>query len=166
MARTSTSHTTDVKDGEPLNSDGGGVHHPISHNRHGRLAFWRHYGEMVVAMVIGMAVLGFPFRGILNASGYDWTRAVAQLTVIVCIVMTFNMAVSMVAWMRFRGHGWRASAEMTGAMYAATAVALCLFWTHLVSAGGTLALMHVLMLPAMLALMLYRRAEYAAHAVH
>jgi hypothetical protein len=166
MARASTSHTTEIKNGEPLHSDVGEVHHPTSQAHHERLAFWRHYAEMVVAMAIGMALFGVPFRAILRAGGYDWTRAVAQLTAVVCIVMTFNMAVAMVAWMRLRGHSWRASAEMTAAMYVATGLALCLFWIHLVSADGTLALMHALMLPAMLALMLYRRGQYSAHGSH
>jgi uncharacterized membrane protein HdeD (DUF308 family) len=123
--------------------------------------FWRHFVEMVVAMFVGMAVLRVPFRAVLGAFGYSWEEAVTRLPEIVCVVMTFNMAVAMVAWIRYRGHGWRASAEMTGAMYVATAVALGMFWLHLIAANPTLGLMHVLMLPAMLALMFYRRDEYA-----
>jgi hypothetical protein len=136
--------------------------HPSKQKSH----FWRHYVEMIVAMMIGMAVLGFPSRAILSSFGYTWPQAVARLTEVVCVVMTFNMAVAMVAWMRVRGHDWRASLEMTGAMYAATAVALCMFWLHLVSADPTIGVMHILMLPAMLALMLYRKEEYSSHSMH
>jgi hypothetical protein len=32
------------------------------------------------------------------------------------MVMTVSMTVPMVAWMRYRGHGWVRSGEMVGAM--------------------------------------------------
>lgn len=123
--------------------------------------FWRHFVQMILAMVVGMAVLGVPFRAILGALGYSWDEAVIRFTEIVCVVMTFNMAVGMVAWMRFRGHGWRASAEMTAAMYAATAITLAMFWLHIISVDPLIGVMHVLMVLAMLFAMLYRRDEYA-----
>lgn len=123
--------------------------------------FWRHFVQMILAMAVGMAVLGIPFRAILGALGYSWDEAVIRFPEIVCVVMTFNMAVGMVAWMRFRGHGWRASAEMTAAMYAATAITLAMFWLHIISSDPLIGVMHVLMVPAMLFAMLYRRDEYA-----
>lgn len=123
--------------------------------------FWKHFVQMIVAMLVGMAVLGMPFRAILGAFGYTWSEAVARIPEIVCVVMTLNMAVGMVAWMRLRGHGWRASAEMTAAMYAATAIALAMYWLHVISHEPLIGLMHVLMLPAMLFAMLYRHEEYA-----
>ncbi|HEX6579886.1 MAG TPA: hypothetical protein VF195_03340 [Actinomycetota bacterium] len=126
-----------------------------------RSHFWRHFVEMVIAMVVGMAVLGFPFRAILGQFGYTRDEAFDRFPEIVCLVMTFNMAVGMVAWMRFRGHPWRITAEMTLAMCVATAVALAMFWLHIIAADPMIALMHVLMLPAMLAVMLRRREEYA-----
>ena len=126
-----------------------------------RSHFWRHFVEMVIAMVVGMAVLGFPFRAILGSFGYTRDEAFARFPEIVCLVMTFNMAVGMVAWMRFRGHGWRTTAEMTLAMCAATALALGMFWLHIIPVDPTIALMHVLMIPAMLVAMLRRREEYA-----
>lgn len=127
----------------------------------GRSHFWRHFVQMLVAMIVGMAVLGVPFRAILGALGYTWSEAVARLPEVVCVVMTFNMAVGMAAWMRFRGHGWRASAEMTVAMYTATAITLAMYWLHVISSDPLIGVMHVLMVPAMLFAMLYRRAEYA-----
>jgi hypothetical protein len=141
--------------------------HPAGAKGHGGAkAFWLHYVQMVLAMLVGMAVLGIPFRAILKVQGYSWEDAVTQLTAIVCVVMTFNMAVAMVAWMRFRGHSWRASAEMTGSMCLATAVTLALFWASMISADMTIGMMHVLMLPAMLGAMLDRRLEYSRHATH
>lgn len=126
-----------------------------------RSHFWRHFVEMVIAMVVGMAVLGFPFRAILGSFGYTRDEAVERFPEMVCLMMTFNMAVGMVAWMRLRGHGWRMSAEMTLAMFAATTVTLGMFWLHIITADPMIALMHVLMLPAMLFAMLHRREEYA-----
>ena len=123
--------------------------------------FWRHFMQMIVAMLVGMAVLGIPFRAILSTLGYRWDEAVTRFPEVVCVVMTFNMAVGMVTWMRIRGHGWRASAEMTAAMYAATALALAMFWAHVISSQPLIGVMHVLMVPAMLFAMWYRRDEYA-----
>ena len=123
--------------------------------------FWRHFVQMVIAMVVGMAVLGFPFRAVLGSFGYTRNEALDRFPEIVCLVMTFNMAVGMVAWMRLRGHPWRMTVEMTLAMCVATMVALAMFWLHIIAADPMIALMHVLMLPAMLAVMLRRREEYA-----
>jgi uncharacterized membrane protein YhaH (DUF805 family) len=126
-----------------------------------RPRFWRHFVEMIVAMVVGMAVLGMPSRALLASLGYTFDEAVASFPAFVCLAMTFNMSVGMVAWMRHRGHGWRAMAEMTLAMYAATALALGMLWLHIISDDPLLGLMHALMVPAMLLAMLARRAEYA-----
>jgi hypothetical protein len=144
------------------------AHHEAADD-HGRRAdqgirksrFWRHFVEMIVAMVVGMAVLGVPCRAILASLGYTWDEAVARFPEMVCVVMTFNMSAGMVTWMRLRGHGWRASVEMTLAMYAATAITLGMFWLHTISEDSLIGLMHVLMVPAMLFTMLYRRHEYA-----
>jgi flagellar biosynthetic protein FliP len=116
---------------------------------------------MVAAMMVGMAVLGLPFRAILASFGYTRDEAFARFPEIVCLVMTLNMGVGMVVWMRFRGHGWRTTAEMILAMSAATAVALGMFWSHIVSEEPLIGVMHVLMLPAMLIAMLSRREEYS-----
>jgi flagellar biosynthetic protein FliP len=145
------------------------VHHQAAEDRTGVRAqsrvgkshFWRHFVQMSIAMVVGMVVLGMPFRAILGALGHTWGEAFASFPEIVCLVMTLNMGVGMVVWMRFRGHGWRTTAEMILAMSAAPAVALGMFWSHIVSEEPLIGLMHVLMLPAMLIAMLFRREEYS-----
>lgn len=157
MARTGISHGRPARAGHEA-ADG----HAAAHGDHvPRKHFWRHFVEMVIAMMVGMAVLGLPFRTVLGSFGYTRDEAFARFPEIVCVVMTFNMAVGMVVWMRFRGHDWRTTAEMTLAMSAATAVSLGMFWLHIVSEEPLIGLMHVLMLPAMLAAMLLRREEYA-----
>ena len=68
----------------------------------------RHYLEMVVAMVVGMVVLG-PL----------WSLAWPGLSsnvVAESLVMATDMALGMGAWMRLRGHSWSAITVMSAAM--------------------------------------------------
>jgi hypothetical protein len=123
-----------------------------------------HYLEMVVAMFAGMLVLGLPAEIALGAMGVDLQTDAPQLAL---LGMATTMTVPMVAWMWFRGHGARPSAEMALSMYLPTFAAMALL------AGGALAsvhaamgVQHAVMLPAMLVAMLLRPAEYTAHAHH
>ena len=156
MVRTHASHEG------PARADHEAAGPALAHAEHdaGKPHFWRHFVEMIIAMLVGMAVLALPFRAVLGSFGYTRDEAVARFPEIVCIVMTFNMAAGMTVWMRFRGHDWRMTGEMILAMSAATAVALGMFWSHLLSEEPLIGLMHVLMLPAMLGAMLLRREEY------
>jgi hypothetical protein len=123
--------------------------------------FVRHYLEMVVAMMLGMAVLGPVESVLLDPLGWQAVRAVPELR---ALIMATNMTVAMVAWMRYRRHGWAASTEMAAAMYLPFVVLFPPLWLGLLSAGGMMALGHVLMLPAMAGAMLLRRDEYVQHA--
>jgi hypothetical protein len=71
--------------------------------------FVRHFGEMVVAMVVGMVVLGLALKPLLGLSAL-FERA--DLSV---LVMATNMAIGMSLWMRYRGHGSASIAEMGAA---------------------------------------------------
>jgi hypothetical protein len=105
---------------------------------------------MVVAMYAGMALL-LPFGHIAAPA--------ASLA-----AMGASMTVGMVAWMRYRGHGWRPCAEMSASMVLPTVVAIGLFATDVVSDDGVLmTLEHVAMFPLMLAAMLLRPDEYTGH---
>jgi hypothetical protein len=75
--------------------------------------FVRHYLEIVVAAVAGMVVLGPAESMLLNPIG--WAELLAHSETYV-LVMATNMTVAMAAWMRFRRHGWAATAEMAVAM--------------------------------------------------
>jgi hypothetical protein len=102
--------------------------------------FVRHYVEMAIAMYAGMALL-IPFE--ITAPG-----------------ATFGM----VAWMRYRGHGWRPCAEMSASMIVPTVAAIGLLATGVVTDHGTLmTLEHLAMFPLMLVAMLARPAEYSCH---
>ena len=74
--------------------------------------------------------------------------------------MAFNMTVPMVLWMRHRRHSWERSGEMAAVMALPVLPLLLLYWLGVIPAGGVLALQMIVMVPAMLALMLYRSAEY------
>ena len=128
--------------------------HTVAHSRGHRVRhFVRHYLEMVVAMLAGMFVLG-PLEGLV------WPALTARPDVGV-MVMATNMAIGMGAWMRFRGHSWRGIAEMSASMYLPFAVLLVPFWTGAIGGDVLMTWGHVLMLPAMAAVMLLRPAEYA-----
>jgi hypothetical protein len=120
-------------------------------------SFIRHYVEMVIAMFVGMAVV----LGSLGAAGVETGSVELEL-----LVMATSMTVPMVAWMRYRGHGWAPAADMSAAMYAPTAVALVLLWAGLVADEHALMMIqHIAMFPLMLVAMLLRPDEYA-HVTH
>jgi hypothetical protein len=121
--------------------------------------FARHYVEMVAAMFIGMFALGKPADLVLQAfgassSGHHSTR------------MAVTMTIPMVAWMRYRGHAWRPTVEMSASMLVPTAAVLGLLWTGVATGMGTLMVLeHTAMLGCMLLAMLVRSDEYSgAHA--
>jgi hypothetical protein len=117
--------------------------------------FIRHYLEMLIAMFVGMGVLA----GIPAAMGFELDAVELAL-----LWMALTMSVPMVAWMRYRGHGWAPAWEMTASMFIPSFAAIALLWMGVVEERGTLmAIQHVGMLPAMLVAMLLRRDEYSGH---
>ena len=133
--------------------------------RHRLLSGWRfvrHLMEMVVAMMIGMGVLGLALAALGEPPGY------ANLLVEYGLMGAF-MAAPMVAWMRFRGHPWSDGAEMTAAMVVPM-LALALpvelgAGVPGLNEGSLMVLSHVAMIGGMVALMFYRFGRYA-HASH
>jgi hypothetical protein len=122
---------------------------------HKTLHFARHYVEMVIAMLAGMAVLG---GGLAVLAGEDWKSDAPELYL---LWMAFTMSVPMVAWMRHRGHGWAPALEMTAAMFAPTVAAIALLRAGTTDDIGTLmAIQHSAMFPLMLVAMLLRLDEY------
>jgi len=127
--------------------------------------FIRHYVEMVVAMFLGMGVLGTPALLALGAAGVSSAELRADAPAVLLLGMGITMTVPMVAWMRYRGHGWPASNEMAASMLIPTAGVIAVLGVGLVDDIGTLlAIEHVVMLPSMLVAMLVRREEYSGGA--
>jgi hypothetical protein len=124
--------------------------------------FVRHYAEMLAAMFLGMFVLGMPAVAALGAAGVSAAELRADAPALVLLGMGLTMTAPMVAWMRYRGHGWAASNEMAASMLIPTAAVIALLaagvFTEL---GPLLTIEHVVMLPSMLVAMLLRREEYS-----
>ena len=128
--------------------------------------FIRHYFEMLAAMFLGMAVLGTPALLALGAAGVSSAELRSDAPAVLLLGMGITMTVPMVAWMRYRGHGWQASNEMAASMLIPTAGVIGLLGSALiVDVGALLAIEHVVMLPSMLVAMLLRREEYS-HGAH
>jgi hypothetical protein len=119
--------------------------------------FALHYLEMVVVMFVGMETLGL-LIGLV---------AGVEDTAPMLIEMGVTMTLSMVAWMRFRGHAWQPCLEMGASMVLPTLGTLALLGAGIVEGAGALMLiLHAVMLPAMLVAMLLRRDEYSGHHHH
>jgi hypothetical protein len=127
-----------------------------------RFAF--HYAEMVAVMFAGMIVLGMPAGMALSGLGVELAdEAPAALL----LGMGITMTAPMVAWMRYRGHGWAAANEMAASMMIPTLGVVALLAAGLVEETGTLlAIQHVVMFPAMLAVMFLRLDEYTHAQAH
>ena len=126
--------------------------------------FLRHYVEMVVAMFLGMVVLGIPAGWALGAVGSSWSELNTHAPALMLLGMAVTMTVPMVGWMRYRGHGWRANTEMSASMLVPTFAALALLQAGVVDDVDVLLVIeHVAMLLGMLGAMLLRPTEYTHH---
>jgi hypothetical protein len=131
--------------------------------------FLWHLGEMVLAMLVGMAGFG-GVRALLDPTGF--AAALREHLDVRYLAMAGVMAVPMALLMRYRGHGWARTAEMAGAMVVPVAAA-CLLWRFGLGAVvpalsdqalGTSA--HVAMYAGMMLAMLYRFGDYAHAGPH
>jgi hypothetical protein len=128
------------------------------------LTFTRHYAEMLLAMFLGMFALGMPLAALLGAAGVDVSAWRTDSPELLLLAMAAVMSAPMVAWMRYRGHGWAPAWEMTASMFVPSLAAIALLWAGAVEdSGALLAIQHVGMFPSMLAAMLLRRDEYTGH---
>lgn len=132
---------------------------PEPRNR-GAIHFLRHLGEMVLAMIAGMLLLGPVWDAATTALGASDVFARPDVA---ALVMATNMTLGMSVWMRHRRHHRVAIAEMGAAMYVPFLLLLVPFWTGALSGEVLMLAGHVLMLPAMVLAMLRRRDEYTQH---
>jgi hypothetical protein len=129
---------------------------------HSTRRFFRHYAEMVAVMVIGMFALSKPADWLFSALGAGTS---SQHAVMMLFSMGVTMTLPMVAWMRYRGHGWRPSNEMAASMLIPTFADMALVGTGVMKGGPVMVIEHIAMLAGMLIAMLLRRDEYSgAHA--
>ncbi|WP_327397850.1 hypothetical protein OG418_43975 [Streptomyces phaeochromogenes] len=126
--------------------------------RGGKRHFARHYLEMVVAMVVGMLLLGAVTRGVLALAGTELSAS--RHPELASLEMAFDMSVGMAVWMRRRGHGWASTLEMCGAMFVPALALFPLLWLDVITGDSLIALEHLVMLPLMFLVMVRRRSEY------
>jgi hypothetical protein len=121
--------------------------------------FARHILEMIAAMMVGMMLLGAAVGAWGEPTGYS--NLFVEYG-----PMGASMSVSMVAWMRFRGHAWSDGLEMTVAMLAPMSAVVIPFGlgaageTPVQSGHALMMLAHAAMIGGMVALMIYRRDRY------
>jgi hypothetical protein len=111
--------------------------------------FAGHYLEMVLAMVVGMVALA-PL----------WPAEWVARPDVNAMTMAIDMTIAMALWMRIRRHSWPRTAEMSATMFLPFVVLLVPYWLGAISATTVMVAAHVIMFPLMLAVMLWRRADY------
>jgi hypothetical protein len=133
---------------------------PIAVRRKVRISpFWRHFLEMFAAMMLGM-MAGKPV--FLAITGLSSTAQAGRLYPAQSVLsMGLSMTVPMVAWMLFRGHGWRNSAEMAAAMLVPAIPFIILCSLHVLTGGPANGAYMMLSTMAMIGLMVYRRGVYS-----
>ena len=136
-----------------LNLDGG-----LGHRSGSKRAFARHFGEMLIAMFLGMGVLGGLAELALALTGSSGSALPGGAQV---VLMGMYMTVPMVLWMRYRGHAAARNVEMAMSMMVPTVAAAALAFAGAAGTGAALGVQHVVMIPAMLGVMLWRYEEYA-----
>jgi hypothetical protein len=123
--------------------------------------FLRHFGEMFVAMMVGMCALGALDGLILSVAGTSVAHVRNSAPEVVALVMALNMTVGMTLWMRYRRHSWPMCAEMAGAMFVPAVIAIVLFWCAVIHIHSVTAVEMAAMVPAMIVVMLLRRTAYS-----
>jgi FtsH-binding integral membrane protein len=126
--------------------------------RSGPKRFALHVAEMLAAMGLGMLVLGGAVAGVLALAGTSLSDAPASVH---AAVMGVNMTVPMVWWMHYRGHPARHNLEMAASMLIPTAGVIALYWLGAITADSVMAIQHVVMIPAMVGVMLWRYDHYS-----
>lgn len=122
--------------------------------------FFRHAVEMVLAMAVGMVLLGPAWAAALDRAGLDGALARPDL---VALIAATNMTVAMSVWMRYRGHRRARIAEMAAAMYGPYLVLIVPYWLGILPGEHVMMGGHLLMLPAMAVAMFAHRSEYLRH---
>ncbi|GIJ20446.1 hypothetical protein Vlu01_10700 [Micromonospora lutea] len=112
----------------------------------------------MLAMVAGMLVLG-PARAALGTA----LGLAPASPGVGALLMATDMSIGMAVWMAYRGHSTTLIGEMVLAMYAPVLLLLAGHRAGLLDADLLLVGAHLVMVPAMAAALLRRRAEYVRH---
>ncbi|MBE3558884.1 MAG: hypothetical protein IMW89_06625 [Ktedonobacteraceae bacterium] len=125
---------------------------PRSRGRQILRFFWR-FGEIALAMLLGMGI----FHVVVSMRPIPLGLEVSLLA------MQVVTTIPILAWMRIRKYAWRLNAEMAGAMIVPTIVLIAAYALGMLPRASLMLGTHLLILPAMLAVMLYRWRDYTSH---
>jgi flagellar biosynthetic protein FliP len=114
---------------------------------------------MVALMYAGMMALHPLYSWAARLLGS--TDAATDWPIVSAIVMTVEMTVPMIPFMRWHGHSRRHIAEMAGAMASPCLLAAFVYTAGVVSAEAVAGIGHAAMVPAMVVAMLCRRGDYS-----
>jgi hypothetical protein len=117
---------------------------------------------MCIPMCVGFMVGDAIYFVIADLAGYP--QPFSDLPVLSVFVVTFNMTVPMVAWMRYRHHDRRMIREMAGSMVVLAMVALIAGRVGVIPQSDMALAVHGLMMPAMLIPMLMHLHLYTGTA--
>jgi hypothetical protein len=126
--------------------------------------FVLHYLEMCMACCVGGATLGIAFFG--GAALVGFPDLIVEAPYFSTLMLAIILTVPMVAWMRFRHHGWRPSLEMGAATMGLGIVVIGLGTLGLVPVSGMFEWVASLACPVMLVPMLLRVRLYAGSMNH
>jgi hypothetical protein len=130
------------------------------------LNFVLHLLEMTLAMMVGMLLFGALVGVIASASGSTLDVVRTGQPELFALGMATSMSVTMVGWMRRRGHSRRASGEAAAAMFVPVFLLIACYWAGAVSADSVCPIACMLMIPAMAGAMLVRLDHYTNGRAH
>ena len=126
--------------------------------------FILHYLEMCMACCVGGVTLGFAFFG--GAALVGFPDLIVEAPYFSTLMLAIILTVPMVAWMRFRHHGWRPSLEMGAATMGLGIIVTVLGTLGLVPVSGMFEWVASLACPVMLVPMLLRVSLYTGSMNH
>ena len=126
--------------------------------------FLWHYVQMCMACCVGGVTLGIVFFGGAALIGYP--DLIGEAPFFSTLVLAIILTVPMVAWMRFRHHGWQPTLEMGSATMGLGIVLIVLGAVGLVPVGGMFEWVTSLACPVMLIPMLLRLNLYTGGMDH
>jgi flagellar biosynthetic protein FliP len=140
----------------------------LSQTAHHRplLTFLRHLLQMTLAMMVGMLLFGAAVGLIAAAAGGNLDSVRLGQPELFVLGMATSMSVTMVVWMRRRGHTWQECGEMTAAMFVPAFLLIGCYWAGAVTADAVCPTACALMIPAMAVAMLFRLDIYTARHAH
>ena len=124
-------------------------------------AFWRHFVQMLGAMMVGMLATAAIFLSVVGAK--TWDEVTTGYPTQALLAMAAGMTIPMVVWMTYRGMACRDSLEMAAAMVLPVLPFLLLVWFD-VTDSAQCGPYCVVTIAAMLAVMYHRRDHYSSGA--